>query len=56
MDIEPTTGCNFRCTMCQVSEPNFKALNMTIETFQNLIEQNLQFIKSKTTRYGRTFV
>ena len=18
MDIEPTTGCNFRCTMCQV--------------------------------------
>ena len=31
--------------MCQVSEPNFKALNMTIETFQNLIEQNLQLIK-----------
>ena len=23
MDIEPTTGCNFRCTMCQVSSPNF---------------------------------
>ena len=23
MDIEPTTGCNFRCTMCEVSQPGY---------------------------------
>ena len=27
MDIEPTTGCNFRCTMCQVSSPDFISKN-----------------------------
>ena len=56
MDIEPTTGCNFRCTMCQVSEPNFKANNMTIDTFRNIIKQNLQLIKVKLQGMGEPFV
>lgn len=56
MDIEPTTGCNFRCTMCQVSEPNFKANNMTVETFRNVIKQNLQLIKVKLQGMGEPFV
>ena len=47
MDIEPTTGCNFRCTMCQVSSPDFKAENMKLELFKNLIDDNPQLIKIK---------
>jgi MoaA/NifB/PqqE/SkfB family radical SAM enzyme len=42
LDVEPTTGCNFRCTMCQVSSPDFKSQNMNIETFKNFIAQNKQ--------------
>jgi MoaA/NifB/PqqE/SkfB family radical SAM enzyme len=42
MDIEPTTGCNFRCTMCQVSSPDFKAENMKLELFKKLIDDNPQ--------------
>ena len=56
MDIEPTTGCNFRCTMCQVSEPNFQANNMTVDTFKNIIKQNLQLIKVKLQGMGEPFV
>mgnify|MGYP005997341193 CR=1 FL=1 len=35
MDIEPTTGCNFRCTMCQVSSPTkcLKKLLMIISNY-----------------------
>lgn len=56
MDIEPTTGCNFRCTMCQVSSPGFEARNMTIETFRTLVENNLQLIKVKLQGMGEPFV
>ena len=37
MDIEPTTGCNFRCTMCQVSSPNFVSKNLDFEMFKKTI-------------------
>lgn len=56
MDVEPTTGCNFRCTMCQVSSPGFKAKNMTIQTFEKLIEQNPQLIKIKLQGMGEPLV
>lgn len=56
MDIEPTTGCNFRCTMCQVSSPGFKAKNMTLETFEKLIDQNPQLIKIKLQGMGEPLV
>ena len=56
MDIEPTTGCNFRCTMCQVSDPNFKAINLNIDTFKKVIDENKQLIKIKLQGMGEPFV
>ncbi len=56
MDIEPTTGCNFRCTMCQVSSPNFKANNMELSTFKKLIIDNKQLIKIKLQGMGEPLV
>ena len=56
MDVEPTTGCNFRCTMCQVSSPNFKSKNMTIDTFKILIKNNPQLIKIKLQGMGEPLV
>lgn len=56
MDIEPTTGCNFRCTMCQVSSPNFKSRNMNIDTFKTLVKSNPQLIKVKLQGMGEPLV
>ncbi len=56
MDVEPTTGCNFRCTMCQVSSPNFKANNMELSTFKKLISDNKQLIKIKLQGMGEPLV
>ena len=56
MDIEPTTGCNFRCTMCQVSDPNFKAFNLDIDIFKKVIDENKQLIKIKLQGMGEPFV
>lgn len=56
VDVEPTTGCNFRCTMCQVSSPNFRSQNMSIETFKNFINQNKQLLKIKLQGMGEPTV
>ena len=56
MDIEPTTGCNFRCTMCQVSLPDFAAKNMDLETFKKVIDDNPQLLKIKLQGMGETLV
>lgn len=56
MDIEPTTGCNFRCTMCDVSSPNWVTKNMKIETFKELIDMNKQLIQIKLQGMGEPFV
>lgn len=56
MDIEPTTGCNFRCTMCQVSSPHFKAQNMSMSTFRTIIDQNHQLFKIKLQGMGEPTV
>jgi pyrroloquinoline quinone biosynthesis protein E len=56
MDIEPTTGCNFRCTMCAVSSPNFTAKNMNFETFKKIIDQNKQLLNIKLQGMGEPFV
>ena len=45
MDIEPTTGCNFRCTMCQVSDEDFISKNLNFEVFKKFIDQNKQLLK-----------
>ncbi len=56
MDIEPTTGCNFRCTMCQVSSPNFISKNMNFETFKKTIDDNKQLLKIKLQGMGEPLV
>ena len=56
VDVEPTTGCNFRCTMCQVSSPDFKSQNMNIETFKEFISQNKQLLKIKLQGMGEPTV
>ena len=56
MDIEPTTGCNFRCTMCQVSSPNFISKNLDFEMFKKTIEDNKQLLKIKLQGMGEPLV
>lgn len=56
MDIEPTTGCNFRCTMCQVSSPDFVSKNMDINLFKKVIVENKQLIKIKLQGMGEPLV
>ena len=56
MDIEPTTGCNFRCTMCQVSSPNFVSKNLDFEMFKKIIEENEQLLKIKLQGMGEPLV
>ena len=55
MDIEPTTGCNFRCTMCQVSEENFIAKNLDFEIFKKVVDENKQLLKIKLQGIGEPF-
>ena len=56
MDIEPTTGCNFRCTMCQVSSPNFISKNLDFETFKQVVDENKQLLKIKLQGMGEPLV
>ncbi len=56
MDIEPTTGCNFRCTMCEVSQPGFIKKNMTLETFERIIKENKQLIRIRLQGLGEPFI
>ena len=56
MDIEPTTGCNFRCTMCDVSSPNWVTKNMKIETFKKIVDMNKQLLQIKLQGMGEPFV
>ncbi len=56
MDIEPTTGCNFRCTMCQVSSPDFVSKNLDFEMFKKIIEDNNQLLKIKLQGMGEPLV
>ena len=56
MDIEPTTGCNFRCTMCQVSSPNFISKNLDYEMFKQVIDGNKQLLKIKLQGMGEPLV
>ena len=56
MDIEPTTGCNFRCTMCQVSDENFISKNLNFEVFKKFIDQNKQLLKIKLQGMGEPLV
>ena len=56
MDIEPTTGCNFKCTMCQVSSKDFVSKNLDFEMFKKTIKDNNQLLKIKLQGMGEPLV
>lgn len=45
LDVEPTTFCNFRCTMCHVSDVDFVHRHMPLALFQHIIDTNPQLLK-----------
>ena len=56
MAIEPTAGCNFRCTMCDVSSPNWVTKNMKIETFKKIFDMNKQLLQIKLQSMEEPYV
>lgn len=54
MDLEPNSTCNFRCTMCQVSnwENGKRAKDMSFEDFKDFIDTNNHFTEVKLHGMG----
>ncbi|MCP5195807.1 MAG: radical SAM protein [Gammaproteobacteria bacterium] len=54
MDIEPNSRCNFRCTMCQVSEWDHgsRADDMSLKDFQDFIDTQPQLMEVKLHGMG----
>jgi len=54
MDLEPNSTCNFRCTMCQVSnwENGKRANDMSFEDFKDFIDTNNHFTEIKLHGMG----
>ena len=54
MDLEPNSTCNFRCTMCQVSnwEGGKRADDMSFEDFKDFIDTNNHFTEIKLHGMG----
>ncbi|MFH0922120.1 MAG: radical SAM protein [Fibrobacterota bacterium] len=52
MDIEPTTYCNFKCSMCHVSDSDFPHQHMSFELFKSIIDSNPQLLKIKLQGMG----
>lgn len=57
-DIEPNSSCNFRCTMCQVSEweNGKRARDMTLEELKSIYMQNPYFTEIKLHGMGEPFL
>lgn len=45
LDIEPTSYCNFKCTMCHVSDPDFEHAHMPLDLFKQIVDSNPQLAK-----------
>ena len=54
MDIENVSRCNFRCSMCQVSDwdKGRRARDMTFEEFKNLIDEQYGLVEIKIQGMG----
>lgn len=54
MDLEPNSTCNFRCTMCQVSnwENGKRADDMSLEDFKEFCDENNHFTEVKLHGMG----
>lgn len=54
IDIENVSRCNFRCTMCSVSDwpKGMRARDMTLEEFKNLINEQYGLVEVKIQGLG----
>lgn len=52
LDIEPTTYCNFKCSMCHVSDKDFPKIHMSFDLFKSIIDSNPQLLKIKLQGMG----
>ncbi|MCL0054217.1 radical SAM protein, partial [Dehalococcoidia bacterium] len=55
LDVENVSRCNYRCTMCQVSDwgPSFqRAPDMTLEEFKGLVDEQYGLIELKLQGMG----
>jgi pyrroloquinoline quinone biosynthesis protein E len=54
LDIENVSRCNFRCTMCQVSEwdKGQRAADMSYDSFQKLIDEQIGVVEIKLQGMG----
>jgi len=54
LDIENVSRCNFRCTMCQVSDwpKNTRARDMTLDEFKNIIDTQYGLVEIKIQGLG----
>jgi len=58
LDIEPVSRCNFRCTMCQVSDwPNGKrARDMDFDEFRRLLDEQYGLVEIKLQGMGESLM
>jgi MoaA/NifB/PqqE/SkfB family radical SAM enzyme len=54
LDVENVSRCNFRCTMCQVSDwpKGQRARDMTIWEFKNLLDEQVGVVELKIQGFG----
>ncbi len=56
LDIEPTTHCNFACSMCQVSDDKWISNSMSFSDFKEIIDNNKFLLKIKLQGMGEPFL
>lgn len=58
LDIEPVSRCNFRCTMCQVSDwkKMTRARDMRLEEFKQLIDEQYGLVEIKLQGMGEALM
>jgi MoaA/NifB/PqqE/SkfB family radical SAM enzyme len=54
LDVENVSRCNFRCTMCQVSDwpKGQRAADMTLEDYKRLIDEQIGIVELKIQGFG----
>ena len=58
LDVEPVSRCNFRCTMCQVSEweKMTRARDMGLEEFKQLLDEQYGLVEVKLQGMGEALM
>lgn len=56
IDLEPTTRCNLKCSMCQVSSGDRKCNDLTFDKFKYIVEEIPSLVKIKLQGMGEPFL